>query len=189
MSRVTIRSLSPRSAPVPLRIVLVGFMGSGKSTVGARLAGELAWEFCDLDARIEQRTGLAVAEIFRTQGEAFFRAQEALAAEELSARAHRVIATGGGAFVRPETRAHLSAGAFTVWLRCPLDIAFRRVGGDPSRPLAGSHEKMKALLAEREPSYRLADLTIDTSRSTPTEAALAIKDSYEERFVRGVGER
>jgi shikimate kinase len=148
-------------------VVLVGFMGAGKSTIGRRLARRLGYRFEDLDRRIETREGRRVASLFRERGEAAFRALEQEEARAVSALTGVVVATGGGAFAQEATRALLQQGAFTVWLQCSLEAAQKRVRPDGSRPLAGNREIMRALLAEREPSYRLADVAVDTSRLTP----------------------
>ena len=94
--------------------------------------------------------------------------EEARAIGELEGR---VVATGGGAFAQPETRALLRQGALTVWLRCDLDATMARLPRDGSRPLAGNRDIMRALLAEREPSYRMADVTVDAAAGTPREVA------------------
>lgn len=160
--------------PPPARIVLVGFMGAGKTTVGEALARRLGWSFRDMDAWVEEKNGRTVAEIFREHGEAFFRAQELRVAEDAQRLSRHVIAAGGGAFAQPATRAALQAGAVTIWLRCDADTLLSRVAGDPSRPLAAGRERMRALLAEREPSYRLADLTMDTAEEPADEIATRI---------------
>jgi shikimate kinase len=158
----------------PERIVLVGFMGSGKSTVGPLLAARLGWGFRDLDAWIEARAGRSIAELFR-EGEEGFRRLEAEAAREAGALTNHVIAAGGGALVAAETRERLRSGrAVTVWLRCGLPALLARIPPDGSRPLAGSRETMAALLAERESSYRQADWTVDTTTAAPDEVARAI---------------
>lgn len=151
----------------PERIVLVGFMGSGKTTVGRELARLLGWEFRDLDRSIEERAGLTIAEIFRGRGEAFFREQERRTALEVSGLTRCVVAAGGGAFSLPATRETLRRGAVTVWLRCDLPTLLARIPADGSRPLAGNRETMGLLLAEREPFYRLADLVVDASGAAP----------------------
>jgi len=163
------------------RVVLVGFMGSGKTTTGRALARLLGWGFRDLDRVVEKRVGLSVAEIFSRHGEAFFRAEELRAAEELADHDRFVIAAGGGAFVQPATRAALSAGATVVWLRCDLDTVLGRVNPNGSRPLAGSRERMSILLAEREPSYCLADLTVDSGTGGPEEIARGIAEAIRAR--------
>lgn len=158
------------------RIVLVGFMGSGKTTVGAELARLLGWSFRDMDRWIEERNGLTVAEIFLQKGEAFFREEERRVAEEAAALGDHVIAAGGGAFAVPGTREALRPGAFVVWLRCDLETLLRRVPTDGSRPLASNRETMAQLLAERESFYRLADLAVDASGTAPDEVARQIRD-------------
>jgi shikimate kinase len=146
-------------------------MGAGKSTVGLALARRLGWTFRDLDAWIEERNGCSIARIFQDKGEPFFRDEERKLAEEVKSLTRHVIAAGGGAFEQPATRAALQDGAATVWLRCDLEALLDRVEGDASRPLAAGRERMTALLAEREPSYRLAEFTVDTTRTPPGEIA------------------
>jgi shikimate kinase len=155
---------------VPARIVLVGFMGTGKTTVGRLLARRLNYSFEDMDRRIEQRTGRAIAAIFREDGEEAFRAIELEVAREFSTQTRCVVASGGGAFSRPDTRAALKDGSVAVWLRCELDVLLARLPADGSRPLAGNRDIMRALLAEREPSYRMADAIVD-STGPPEEVA------------------
>jgi shikimate kinase len=152
-------------------VVLVGFMGSGKTSVGRALARRLGYGFEDLDRRVEERAGRSIAEIFRDEGEEAFREREREEARAVSRLRDRVVATGGGAFARPDTRALLQEGALTVWLRCDLDRILARVPADGSRPLAGNRAIMQTLLAEREPSYRLADVVVDASAGTPREVA------------------
>jgi shikimate kinase/3-dehydroquinate synthase len=153
------------------RVVLVGFMGAGKSTVGPLLAGRLGWTFRDMDLWIEERTGLRVPAFFRERGEEAFRREEELLAAEAARQGRLVLAAGGGAFASPRTRALLAEGALTVWLRCELDVALARIALGRHRPRAGDRETMAALLAEREPFYRLAEMMVDTSRTPPAETA------------------
>jgi shikimate kinase len=162
-------------------VVLVGFMGTGKTAVGRRLAKRIGYRFCDMDQRIEEREGQTIATIFRERGEAAFRALEEAEARALRGIPGLVIATGGGAFAEPRTRALLKEGAFSVWLQCSLAAALRRIPRDGSRPLAGNRAIMRALLAEREPSYRQADAAVDTSRRTPREAVDRIVELMEGR--------
>jgi shikimate kinase len=149
--------------------VLVGFMGAGKTTVGRRLARRLGYAFVDLDDRIVARCGMPIAEYFRAHGEASFRALELEEARVAILEKSVVLAAGGGAFAQPATREILKRNAFTVWLRASLAASLRRVPPDGSRPLAGNRETMQALLADREPSYRQAEVVVDTSRRTPRE--------------------
>jgi shikimate kinase / 3-dehydroquinate synthase len=155
----------------PTRVVLVGFMGSGKTSVGRVLARRLGYLFEDMDRRIEERTGRTIADIFREDGEEAFREMECEEARTLVSLPHRVVAAGGGAFTRAATRALLREGALTVWLRCDLDRILARVPADGSRPLAGNRDIMRALLGEREPSYRMADVVVDASAGAPREVA------------------
>jgi shikimate kinase len=154
-------------------------MGAGKTTIGKRLARRLGYRFEDMDRRIEQREGRTVASLFAERGEAAFRELERNEARAVAALSEVVVATGGGAFAQEATRAVLQQGAFTVWLQCSLESALHRVPRDGSRPLAGNREIMRTLLAEREPSYRLADVTVDTSRRTPREVVERIVELFE----------
>jgi shikimate kinase/3-dehydroquinate synthase len=156
------------------RIVLVGFMGAGKTRTGKRLARRLGWGFRDMDGEIEARNGLTVAEIFARHGEAFFRTEELRVAREMAGLSRHVVAAGGGAFAFPETRDTLRSGAVVVWLRCDLDTLLARIAPDGSRPLASNRERMAALLAEREPTYRQADLIVDASGADAREVARRI---------------
>ena len=165
----------------PPRVVLVGFMGSGKTSVGRLLARRLGYGFEDMDRRIEERAGRTIAEIFRDDGEEAFREREREEALALSRLRDRVVAAGGGAFTRPQTRALLQEGALTVWLRCDLERILARVPADGSRPMAGNRAIMQALLAEREPSYRMADVAVDASAGSPREVAERIVGLIEGR--------
>ena len=155
----------------PTRVVLVGFMGSGKSSIGRLVARRLGYRFEDMDRRIEERTGRTIVDIFRDDGEEAFREMEREEAQALTSLPRRVVATGGGAFTRPATRALLQEGALTVWLRCDLERILARIPADGSRPLAANRDIMPALLAEREPSYRMADVAVDASAGAPREVA------------------
>jgi shikimate kinase len=156
------------------RIVLVGFMAVGKTTVGAALAHLLKWGFSDMDREVETRNGLSVAEIFARHGEAFFRDEERRVAEELLGLRRQVVAAGGGAFAAAATRDTLRSGAKVVWLRCDLDTVLARIPRDGSRPLAADRERMAHLFTEREPSYRQADVSVDAAGAGPEEVARRI---------------
>lgn len=158
----------------PVRIVLVGFMGAGKTSVGMALAELLAWSFVDLDAVIEARAGRTIAEIFAHRGEPEFRELERAAAGDALAEERLVLAAGGGAFAEKETRALLRGSAATVYLECDLETLLARVAPDGSRPLAGNRETMRRLLLAREPAYREADVTLNAARGTPAELAIEV---------------
>ena len=167
--------------PVRERIVLVGFMGSGKSTVGPLVAARLGWEFLDMDTRIEERLGMDVASCFRTLGEEAFRGEERAVARELRDHRQLVVAAGGGAFTGAETRALLRHNAITVWLRADLATILSRVPTDGRRPLAGNREIMSRRLAEREAAYREADVTVETSDVGPDAAAERVVSAVRQR--------
>jgi len=159
-------------------------MGSGKSAVGRVLARRLGYRFEDMDRRVEERAGRTIAEIFRDDGEEAFRELEREEALALSRLTDRVVASGGGAFAQPETRAILQKGALTVWLRCDIGRILSRIPPDGSRPLARNRDIMQALLAEREPSYRMADVAVDASTGSPREVAERIVGLIEGRTRR-----
>ena len=161
----------------PTRIVLVGFMGAGKTTVGPEVARALDFGFRDLDRALEQRLGLTVPELFRTRGEAAFRAEELAEARTAAGLERHVIAAGGGAFARDETREVLRSGAFSVWLRCGLDAIFDRIPTDGSRPLAMDRATIAELFVQRESSYRQADRVVDAEQA-PAEVARDVVLAY-----------
>lgn len=155
-------------------VVLVGMMGSGKTTVGRRLATRLGLTFTDSDAEIETAAAMSIPEIFSTRGEEEFRAGEARVIARLLREEGGVIATGGGAFVNPETREAIKALAVSVWLKADFEVLFARVSRRANRPLLHTPDPratLKALIAERYPLYALADLTID-SHDVPHEAVV-----------------
>jgi shikimate kinase len=119
--------------------------------------------FEDMDHRIEAHAGRTIAAIFQDDGEPAFRALEREEARALLDLPRRVVAAGGGAFAHPETRTLLQERAVTVWLRCDLETALARLPADGSRPLAANRDIMRRLLAEREASYRMADVVVDAA--------------------------
>lgn len=140
-------------------------MGSGKSTVGARLAATLKRRFVDADAEIEAAAKMTVSEIFERYGEPEFRALERRVIARLLNENDIVIATGGGAFMDPQTRALMRERAVSVWLRADLDLLMRRVGKRGGRPLlqtADPRAAMADLMAQRYPVYAEADLVVDS---------------------------
>ena len=157
---------------LPARIALVGFMGSGKSTVGRILARRTGYLFVDSDDEIESRAQTRIGEIFRLRGEAFFRELERKTIKDLLLVEGRVIATGGGAFAQPACAEDLLARAFTVHLNCDFAEAFRRVAGSGARPLVEKGEiEAKALYAERKDKYSRAHATVDTTHRSQDEVA------------------
>ena len=154
-----------RSAP---GIYLVGFMGSGKSTVGRQLAERLGWRFVDLDAEIELEAGKPIARIFEEQGEPAFREVERLALErlvsEVRSGAPTVASLGGGAFASQANRELLADAGLTIWLDAPVETLWERVRGATDRPLARDRKRFAALLAGRRSAYASADFRFDADR-------------------------
>ena len=155
-------------------IVLVGLMGSGKTSVGKRLARRLGLPFTDADAEIVRAAGCSIADIFELYGEAEFRSGERRVIERLLSQGAQVLATGGGAFMDPETRARIGKTGVSVWLRADLNVLVRRIGRRTGRPLlAGGDPKdiLGKLMAQRNDVYALADVTVDTGEES-TEATV-----------------
>jgi len=146
-------------------VFLVGFMGSGKSTVGKELAERLGWDFVDLDKRIESRESRTVAEIFRHLGEPAFRLAETAALCDLTESLQRdsVVALGGGSFVLEKNRQLIRQWP-TIFLEAPVDELWRRSSEEEDiRPLRHSREQFAELYADRVPFYRQAALTVETA--------------------------
>jgi shikimate kinase len=153
-------------------IVLVGMMGAGKSTIGRRLSTRLRLPFVDADGEIEQaHAGMTIPEIFAAHGDPYFRDGEARVIARLLDGGPAVLATGGGAFMREETRGRIRDKAVSIWLKADADIIMRRVKRRADRPLlqtADPAATIGRLIEEREPVYQHADLTI-WSRDVPHE--------------------
>jgi shikimate kinase len=157
------------------RMILTGFMGAGKSTVGALVAQAVAWDFVDLDQYIERAHGESVAEIFGNKGEAYFRAQESAALEHFRERRRLVLALGGGTIENSRVLSDILGWRETclVFLDAPLEELLERVreGGSHTRPLLAKPEDLAARHARRLPFYRSAHLTISTSALNQTQVA------------------
>jgi shikimate kinase len=144
-------------------VVLVGMMGSGKSSIGRRLAARLAIRFVDADSEIEEAAGMTIAEIFEKHGEPYFRAGEARVIARLLDHGPQVLATGGGAFMNLDTRAVIRAKGISVWLKAELDVLMKRIKRRGDRPLLKTDDPaatLTALMTERYPVYAEADLTV-----------------------------
>jgi shikimate kinase len=150
-------------------IVLVGMMGAGKSSVGRRVALRLGIPFVDADTEIEKAAGMAITDIFAIRGEAEFRAGEARVILRLLEGGPQVLATGGGAFINPDTRAAIAAKGISIWLKAEPDVLMKRIKRRQDRPLlrtADPAATLRKLLDEREPVYALADLTVQSREVT-----------------------
>lgn len=150
-------------------LVLIGLMGAGKSAIGKRLAVRLDLPFVDADSEIEKAAGATIERIFADYGEAYFRDGERRVIARLLDAGPQVLATGGGSYMNPETRARIKAGALSVWLKADLALLLQRVSRRDNRPLLKSgdpKEIMERLMNERYPIYAEADITIE-SRDVP----------------------
>lgn len=153
-------------------IFLLGFMGCGKTTVGALLARQLGWPFIDLDATLEAGQGMSIREIFDRLGEPFFREIEHAALREASRSQPAVIALGGGTFVQePNLEFIRSTEGTTVWLDCPIEELEQRCQGIHNRPLFRNAVTFRQLYAQRLPYYQLADYRVLTGGKAPEEVA------------------
>ncbi|MGM0413192.1 MAG: shikimate kinase AroK [Pseudomonadota bacterium] len=150
----------------PDRIILIGPMGVGKTTVGRQLARALGRPFQDADRAIEERTGASIPWIFDIEGEEGFRTRERGILDELTREPQLVLATGGGAVLDPENRKRLAERGYVIYLYAPVDHLFERTRHDRNRPLLQTEDpraRLEALMAERDPLYReVADRVVET---------------------------
>jgi shikimate kinase len=159
------------------RVFLIGYRGTGKSTVARLLADRLGWNWCDADAVLEATYGKTIRQIFADEGETGFRDKESAVLVELAQRERCVIATGGGVVLRPENRAQLERGR-VFWLHAPPDVIWQRLQADAStgerRPnlAQGGLEEIVELIEKREPLYRAcAERRLDTGTRSPADIA------------------
>ncbi len=157
-----------------MNIVLIGFMGTGKSTIGRLLAQKLDFEFVDVDARIEQQAGKTITQIFQSAGEEYFRKLEREFAEKLSAGEGQIIATGGGFVLNPQNIALLRPKGFIVSLKASPRVIYERIRNEKHRPLLAVPDPLAQigwLLEERDERYRDADLLVNTDGKSPAGVA------------------
>jgi len=160
-------------------IVLVGFMGTGKSTVAAVLAQQLDWKRVDLDTSIEEAEGATIPQLFADQGEPYFRKAETEALRrELEGRSGQVVATGGGAVLAEENRDIMLANGLVVALTADVETIVSRVQNDPNRPLlrGNAGKSVPELLERRRHAYDFAHVKIDTTNKTVEQIAAEIVD-------------
>lgn len=148
------------------KIYLVGFMASGKSTVGRHLATRLQWRFEDVDHLIEVQERKTVAELFAKHGEPYFRAAERDTLALLRPLRHVVVATGGGTFADADNRALINMDGASVWIDVPLPEVAARIPLDGRRPLAADRAALERLYAARTDTYRLAHLRVPAARAS-----------------------
>lgn len=181
--------LAPATAD-PRPIALIGYRGTGKSSVAPLLARRLKWDWVDADVEVELRAGKSIAAIFADEGEPHFRHLEANVVAELCSRERCVLALGGGAVLRETSRAHLQKCQAVVWLQASVDVLAERIFGDPTtaarRPNLTNHggrNEIETLLAAREPFYRgCATIKVDTENKRPSEIADEIIDAILDRY-------
>jgi shikimate kinase len=163
-------------------IVLVGLMGAGKSCIGRRLAARLGQPFTDADAEIEAAAGCSIEEIFERHGEAAFRDGERRVIARLLRGPRQVLATGGGAYMDPRTRAEVREHAISVWLRADLDLLHRRTARRDTRPLlkgGNPLEILNRLMTERYPVYAEADITVVSNDGPPEDTVERVYQGIE----------
>jgi shikimate kinase / 3-dehydroquinate synthase len=168
-------------------VVLTGFMGTGKTTVGREVARRLALPFVDMDAEIVTRTGKSISRIFAEDGEAAFREQERALCRELSERSGHVIATGGGTLVDPANRAMWPAGTILICLRADVDAILQRVGEGQDRPLLNAtarRAEAERLLAMRHDAYAALPWQVDTTAMSLAEVAAEVVRLAQVRTLR-----
>lgn len=166
-------------------IVLTGFMGTGKSTVGQIVAARLNRPFVDMDSVIEQRTSRTIADIFAAEGESEFRRLERELCAELSRQQYLVIATGGGALVDPVNRKLMVGSGMVICLTAPVEVLAARLQDDTARPLIADDPatKLAALLEARTQAYAALPFHIDTESLAPEQVAEAILDLWHKHFM------
>lgn len=174
----------PTSQPKPpLNVILIGFMGCGKTTIGARLANLLGFDFIDTDSLIVAKAGKPIPLIFKDRGEAEFRELETSILDDLhrESRQRCVISTGGGIVTQPSNLEKMRSLGVIVWLTTSSQTLWQRLKRNRDRPMLHTENPRKTfdeLLAARQPLYQsLADLTIDSSGLTPDEAAYGMSES------------
>ncbi len=178
------------SVPAPKTIVLVGLMGAGKTSVGRLLAKRLDLEFIDADHEIEQAAQCSIEQIFESHGEAEFRDGERRVIARLLTGPTHVLATGGGAFMRKETRDAIRGRGISVWLRADLDLLLRRVSRRKNRPLLRNENPrqiLEKLIEERYPVYAEADIVVDSGDRPPGTIVDTVIESIETFLGAGAG--
>lgn len=170
-------------------IVLIGFMGTGKTSVGKRLAKQLNWNFIDTDVAIEEISGMSVPEIFRKHGETRFRSEEKALIKRLIEREGYVISTGGGTPLRAENWEILTQIGLIISLYAPIDTILERIGGSNDRPLLkADRDENERLLLSRQPIYNKADLLINTTEISIDEVVDEILYNIEDRTKDGTSD-
>ena len=167
-------------------IVFVGMMGAGKTTIGRRVAARLDLPFADVDVEIEKAAAKTIPEIFAEHGETYFRDGERRVIARMLGDGPQVLATGGGAFMNPETRRAIAERAVSVWIAADPDVLWARVRAKANRPLLHTPDPegtLRRLVAERYPVYALADLTVRSRDVSKEVMAEEILDALDHHFA------
>ena len=178
-------ALGPRS------LVLIGMMGAGKSSIGRKLAQRLNLPFVDADAEIERAAGMNISDIFAEHGEPYFRAGEARVIARLLESGPQVLATGGGAFMHPQSREAIRAKGVSVWLKAEYDVLMKRIKRRSDRPMLKTDDPavtLQRLMRERDPVYAEADVIVH-SRDVPHEIIIGEIISVVMQWLKEIGRR
>jgi shikimate kinase len=170
------------SFTLPRTVALVGLMGAGKTTIGRRLAEHFSLPFVDADEEIEKAAGQSIADIFSKYGEDSFRDGEQRVIARLLDDPVHILATGGGALIRPQTRERLKAKAITLWLRADIKVLARRIANKPHRPLVANRNPLDVLkdhVTTRYPLYETADIVVDTGDQPHAKAVELVLDALQ----------
>ena len=170
----------PASVQSPRRIVLTGFMGSGKTTVGPLVAARLGWRFIDVDDVIEAEASATIADLFARHGEAAFRERERETIARLAAQDSLVLALGGGAIEQEETRSLLLSAPATLLIHLEVELATtlaRCAGTEPTRPILADRTNLESRYRRRLPLYRTAHTSIQVDTLTPGQVVDAVLDA------------
>lgn len=163
-----------------MNIYLIGFRGSGKTTLGKILAKELKKNFIDIDKLIEKKESKSIAEIFKEKGEEYFRKVETLILKEVASKDNQIISTGGGIVISEENRKIIQENGITIYLTADIETTYKRIKSDNNRPQLTDKdplEEIKFLIEKRKPLYeKLANYTIDTSKLKIEECVKKIKE-------------
>ena len=168
-------------------ILLLGFMGAGKSTIGPLLARSLGYAYLDLDEELSRAAGRSIPEIFALEGEDAFRALETRVLREIKPGSRLVVGTGGGVVVGSENWEIMRRLGTTVYLEAPEEVLFRRIGDGHGRPLAqdGNRDHLRELFRRRAPLYAQADLVVTTADRTPQDVVAATRSALFDKDAGG----
>jgi shikimate kinase len=178
-------------AQIEKPIVLVGLMGAGKSCIGKRLSGHLGLPFVDADREIEAAAGCSIPDIFASHGEQAFRDGERRVIQRLLGNPVHILATGGGAFVDPSTRALVKERGLSIWIRADLDLLLKRVSRRNDRPLLQNVDpraKLAELIELRHPFYAQADIIVDSADGPPEVTLGRVMEALHDHFAKAKGD-